>query len=410
MRLKQWTLWGMAVLLFVSVSVSYMMNMKQSASTSGDSARGTAISIWVYSPILEKYIGEFQQTYPKVALDVRYFRSSELLFRELMASISANAMPQIVEMHSYFGISQLVDTGLVVPFNKANRPEWSQFEPSFSAPFHYREQDWAVPIGGGLPLLYYRQELLSNTLAQRFSTWDEVDKAASQLQSQGNESIGRMPWGIGVDKELPWYIDNLSFASSGNETDVHQQVFTALSKWKDWIHLTGIMNPLVHHRAASDFINGKTGLFISSSEMLPTIERYVGGKFQFDAGLLPVLAQQGIVPEVHGMVLLKSEPDKVSAAESFISYMLLEKTQDSLWRTEGLIPSRTDVLLKLKEEGIWSLRQKTILDSARMFVMKAPSTLDFKRWMEMQALIEQIELSREVDLNKKVQEIYGIRQ
>ncbi|MBP1995557.1 extracellular solute-binding protein [Paenibacillus eucommiae] len=396
MSLKKWALWGIAALLIVTATVFYMINSNKSGVASKESTPGTALSIWLYSQGWEAYISEFQQMYPNVAIDVRYFRSSRQLLEELLASISANAAPQLAELHSYYGVAELVDTGAALPVNRSARKEWSQINPAFTAPFHYEDQDWAVPIGGAIPMLYYREELLKRTQGGAFTRWDEVERAASEEQAEGLAANAEQYWGIGVDKELPWYVDNLSFTPGGNNDESTLGLDAFYSRWSNWIHTLGIMKPLAHHRAASDFINGKIGLFISSSEMLPTVERYIGGKFQFDAGHLPEMEQHGIVPGIHGLVALQSVPAKVKAAESFITYMLREQTQAALWRMDGMIPSRSDIVFKLQEETGWSLRQKEILDSTGMFVVKYPSTADFERWKTVQSQLEQLEQKAEV--------------
>jgi ABC-type glycerol-3-phosphate transport system substrate-binding protein len=411
MGLKQWTLWGIAALLIFTVGAFYSMNMNQASGVNSESDRTTAISIWLYSEGWETYVNEFKQLHPNIDVDVRNFRSSEQLFTELTASISANAAPQIAELHSYYGLSQLVDTKAVIPVEHALIEGGNQLHPTFTAPFHYEGNDWAVPFGGGLPLIYYRQELLKHPQEKTFTSWDQIVQAAQQPLSEGSELGGNGHVGLAIDNELPWFVDNLSFTSdSAGEKDSSvksSRVYAALSAWSDWIHLSGIMKPLVHRRAASDFINGKIGVFLSSSEMLPTVERYIGGKFQFDAGRIPTLAQQGIVPEIHGMVLMQAAPAKVQAAQSFIAYLLLEQTQASLWHSKGLIPSRSDVLVKLQEEDVWSQRQKMILDSARMLAVKPPSADDYERWVSMTTLVEQLEQNKDVNLNKKIEEIYG---
>ncbi|MNJ03035.1 hypothetical protein D3C73_1632080 [compost metagenome] len=65
------------------------------------------------------------------------------------------------------------------------------------------------------------------------------------------------------------------------------------------------------------------------------------------------------------------------------------------------------MLVKLQEEDVWSHRQKMILDSARMLVVKPPSADDYERWVSMTTLIEQLEQNKDVNLNKKIEEIYG---
>lgn len=391
MKLNRWIIWAIALQLILIIATAFMFNHKKSTTTSGESVRGTALSIWVYSQGLETSINEFHQTYPNIDVDVRYFRSSDHLFTELMAAISANAAPQIAEIKSYYGITQLVDAGAVLPVDHLSIPEWKKLPPTFTEPFHYSDVDWVVPIGGSIPLLYYREELLKNSLKGLFTGWDEVSNAALETNLIGNDEGIKGHWGIAIDKELPWYLESLNVKENHGETEEYGKFDSAISMWGEWVHSMQIMKPLTHRRAASDFINGKIGLFLSTSEELTTVERYIGGKFQYNAQWLPGLDQQGIVPSIDGMMVLNSTPTKVKAANSFISYMIHETTQNTLWRSNGLIPSRSDVLLKLQEEGQWNASQKMILDSVRKFSAKRPAKMDFERWSYTQSMLEQLE-------------------
>ncbi|WP_171632048.1 extracellular solute-binding protein [Paenibacillus plantarum] len=391
MKLNRWIIWSIVIQLILIIVTSFMFNHRKSNTTSGEFVSGTALSIWVYSQDLETSINEFQQTYPNIDVDVRYFRSSDHLFTELMAAISANAAPQLAEIKSFYGIAQLVDAGAVLPVDNLSLPEWKKLQPTFTEPFHYSDLDWAVPIGGSIPLLYYREELMKNSQNGSFSGWSEVVNAAIETNLIGNEGATKGHWGIAIDKEVPWYLKSLNVEASNGNPAENTKFDSAISMWGEWVHSLNIMKPLTHRRAASDFINGKIGLFISSSEQLQTVERYIGGKFKYNAQRLPGQEEQGIVPSIDGLIVLNSSETKVKAANSFISYMIHEKTQDSLWRSSGLIPARSDVLMKLQEEGQWSTSQKTILDSVRMFSVKRPAKDDFERWEYTQSLLEQLE-------------------
>ncbi|MNI24535.1 glycerol-3-phosphate transporter periplasmic binding protein [compost metagenome] len=381
MKRNGWMVWGNIAVIIVVIIAFYTATSKSSSGINEGTVRSTALSLWVYSPGWETYVNEYRQQHADIEFDVRYFRSSEQLFDELMASISANAAPNLAEIHSFYGISQLVDTGAVVPIRDLSIAERDQFPSVFTLPFHDQNEDWALPIGASMPLLYYRNELLNKLSLNQFASWDEVTRAAVKSEA---DSVVKGPGGIAIDRELPWYLANMS-----------SSVTTANSIWWDWVHSSKIMKPLHHHKAASDFINGKVGMFISSSEMLPTIERYVGGRFAFSSGRMPTLEQAGIIPYIHGMVVMKSSADKIKAVNSFLSYMTAPTTQASLWHNEGMIPVRSDVVNKLEQELNGSSIRRTIIDSIPLFHANPPGINDLDKWTTMQRLLEQLELDPE---------------
>ncbi|MCS7462074.1 extracellular solute-binding protein [Paenibacillus doosanensis] len=396
-----------ALTLLAAAATYYMMNGGKTNGAKGEAIHATALSMWVYSQGWEAHVSEFQKEHPGIDVDVRYFRSSEQLYTELLASISANDAPQLAELQSFYGLAQLVDTKAVVPVDKTALPEWPQLIPAFVERYRYHDEHWAVPIGGSLPLLYYREELLPGGRASKLAQWSEAEAAAARPNPDVRESGSQRLWGMAMDKELPWYLENLSFTPADRGGEGHERKLTALSVWRSWVHEARLMEPLEHQRAASDFINGKAGLFIGSSDKLPTIEKYIGGKFAFDAVRLPELAQQGIVPGASALMMLQSAPAKAKAAASFVAFMLQEASQTALWRSDGLIPARFDVASKLAEEGTASRRQKLILESVPSFAVKPPDVSDYGVWTAAQDMLEQLELQADLPLERSIGSVYG---
>ncbi|WP_010492709.1 extracellular solute-binding protein [Paenibacillus elgii] len=354
-----------------------------------------SLSIWVYSKGWEDMVHAFGQRYPHIDVQIRSFRSYEQLYTELLASISAGAAPQLAEIHSFYGIAQLAATGAALPVGNVLTAGKPAFLPAFSAAFRYRGEDWAVPVGGSVPVLYYREEPFKRLAgrAPALGTWEEVRQTLSLVKEPPGEEVSKGYGTMTVDKELPWYLASLSYAPKESGGPAAERTRSALELWRNLTHESKLMKPLQHDRAASDFINGKAGMYVGSSDKLPTIERYIGGKFSFDLAKLPAWKQEALLPGVHGLVALKSDPDRLKAAQSFVQEITAPEAQSALWNTVGLIPARTDVIGKLEEESALSERLRRILSWLPSLAGRVPRDDDYERWKRTEHMLEQIELN-----------------
>lgn len=340
------------------------------------------LSVWVFSRGWDTLLAEFQKQYPQINIDVRTFRSAEQLYNELLPSISANVAPQLAEIGSFYGIAPLAATGSIIPVGD-QQPGAAQLSAAFEESFRYEGKLWALPVGGSIPLLYYREELLSRAELppNGFCSWNDVEKAAALPVKEGLASPGDR-WRLAIDNELPWYAQNIG----GGMASEH-----AFDLWERWVHTVGIVEPLSHRMAVSDFINGKVGVLLSSSSKLPVIERYIGGKFQFGIMRLPESDSVGIVPAVNGLVQIHSVPAKETAAQRLIGFMMDNTAQSLVWTHMGYIPAKTDVVMQLAELSAASGRQWTILDSIRSLSGRKPAADDYDQWMRVTEKLELLE-------------------
>lgn len=354
-----------------------------------------SLAIWVYSKGWEDVVRAFGQSYPHIDVHIRSFRSYEQLYTELLASISAGAAPQLAEIHSFYGIAQLAATGAALPAGEVMTAGKPPVLPAFSAAFRYRDEDWAVPFGGSVPVLYYREEPFKRLAghAPALGTWEEVRQTLSLAKAPPGEEVSKGYDTITVDKELPWFLASLSYAPKETGGPAAERTRSALELWRKVTHESKLMKPLQHDKAASDFINGKAGMFVGSSDKLPAIERYIGGKFSFDLAKLPFWEQAALLPGVHGLAVLKSDPERQKASQSFVRELTGPEAQSALWNTSGLIPARTDVLEKLEEEPASGERLRRILSWLPSLSGRAPRYDDYERWKRTERMLEQIELN-----------------
>jgi multiple sugar transport system substrate-binding protein len=383
MNRRMWILTIAAVSLFAGAIIWNIANRPLSSGAENKPQDMVSLSVWVFSKGWDAPLSEFQTKYPQITIDLRTFRSAEQLYKELLASISANAAPQLAEIQSFYGIPELALTGVVSAFNEQELSANAQLLPPFVEPFRYQGKLWALPIGGSVPLLYYRDEVLSRAglSSTGFRNWLDVEKAAALPVKEGLP-LTQERWRLTIDKELPWYAENIGGDPvSGRTFDL----------WRRWVNTVRIMPPISHLMAVSDFINGKVGVLASSSDKLTMIEQYIGGKFQFDLTRFPTSDLTGILPAVNGFVLMQSQHAKEKAAHSFVEFMVDNTAQTFIWTHMGYIPAKTDVVERLAEETTTSARQRTILDAVRSLSVRQPVENDYDRWLRVTEQLERLE-------------------
>lgn len=383
MNRRIWLLSIAAVFLLAGAFIWNMANRPLSSGTEDKPQDTVTLSVWVFSKGWDAPLSEFQRNNPQITIDLRTFRAAEQLYKELLASISANAAPQLAEIQSFYGVPELASTGVVSAFDVQKLPGNAQLLPAFIEPFRYQEKLWALPIGGSVPLLYYRDEVLSRAglSSTGFRDWFDVEKAAALPVKEGLPS-SQERWRLAIDKELPWYAENIGGGSVSERS---------LDLWRRWVHAIRIMPPISHLMAVSDFINGKVGVLASSSDKLPMIEQYIGGKFQFDLTRFPTSDLTGILPAANGLVLMHTLPAKEKAAQSFVEFMMDSTAQSFIWTHMGYIPAKTDVAARLAEDTATSVRQKEILDAVRSLSVRKPSENGYDRWLQATEKLEQME-------------------
>lgn len=374
---------GITITLFVYWSVPLLLKNETRPSEHGN-RNATALTIWVYSKEWPAVIERFQQRYPYIEVNVNTFRSSGQLHEELMAAISAKAAPHIAEVNSFFGMSDLIASGAVMPPGARTEAEEAGYLAAASAPFTFGEQLWAMPAGLEIPMLYYRAEMMNSSIVETSGgiDWDTL-ALLSQRMKHDQRSDGIVDrWRLAIDGKLPWYFDNLTL-QTGSETG-------SLQLWERWVHEYKIMRPLQHHLALSDFINGKAGVFIGSSEQFSTLKKYIGGKFSFDVSLFPGAQRYGVIPSAKGFVRFHADDEKNGAASLFLEFVYNGEVQEGLWEMHSVIPANAKALLAVLGSEPDD-RGKTILSGVQYLAPAIPQVDAEAHWGNTMELLERIE-------------------
>ncbi|WP_409341810.1 extracellular solute-binding protein [Paenibacillus sp. MBLB4367] len=401
--------WLAAAVIVAGFAATYMTITGVPGDTGGSSLQSAgsseSIAIWVHSEGLADLLGDYQSEHPELELDIRTFRSGIQLYEELTAAISTRTTPQIAELDSLYGVAQLAETGALLPADgetEADATLASRMPAAFTAPFRYKEKDWAVPFGGGIPVLYANMNMLRTAGIETkaaFGDWEDALKAGEAMTKDVNGDGATDYWGLAVDRDQPWYFQSL-LTDSGGKLDGQQGYDSAFALWKRFAYGSRVMKPLQHQLAASDFINGKAGLFISGSDRITMLEKYIGGKFVFEIAPLPRLAQTAILPEIRAFALIRSTPEKEQAALRCIRYALSDQVQLRLLRQLGLLPARWDIADKLMKEEQLTERERFVLEASGSLAVKPASLDDPKRWKKIDQLLETIELVPESSAEK----------
>lgn len=365
-----------------------------------ETVRPVTLEVWVYTKALAPFLEEYGRSHESVEVEVRTFRSYEQLFDELTAAISVHHMPQVVEVSSLYGIAQLAESGVLLPLQDLLSDELREsLHPDLAAYFQYEAQVWAVPYGASVPVVFYNKDLLKysgvNDGAQ-LNTWDELRMAGRQLAAD------KEYWGLVVEPEVPWLLQNLLF-SHGEDKVSKSKAAEVIGLWKRMIETDRIMPPLQQPLAASDFITGRAGLYLASSDKRAMLEKYIGGKFAFAMTEMP--ETEKYIPKVNGLAVLHSSEEKDGNALELVASMLEENMQARIAEATSQMPARTQPMSDDEEDGKRQTDPALSLD--KRLNRRYPDVKDKERWKETEALIEAIELSRGVSVYDVIRSVAG---
>ncbi|GIP34163.1 extracellular solute-binding protein [Paenibacillus sp. J2TS4] len=404
-----WAFVSLFLLIFVGAGFYWFRHANSSPLVKREITHPVTIEAWVYTKALASSFAEFDRENDEVEVETRVFRSYEQLYDELTAAISAHHVPQVVELSSFYGIAQLAETGDLLPLDEHLPARlWDSLHPDLTAYFQYRSSSWAMPYGASIPVLFYNQDLLrysgvnDGSDGAQLNGWNELIQAARQVAASEY-------WGLVVDDEAPWYFQNW-LLSNGEDKVTPGKAAKVLALWQRLVEEERMMPPLQQQLAASDFIDGRAGLFLSSSDKRAMLEKYIGGKFSF--GMMAIPDASRFIPKVNGLAVLRSSEDKEEKALAALAYMNQTMTQERIAEATSQFPARReDDGSPTRVTGFDALEgaRNPLLSLENRFNPVTPSIKDKERWKEMETLIEEIELSREVSADDLIKSMEGER-
>lgn len=331
---------GLIVLLNLGIGLHIARLPRQKTPVPVDEVKITA---WVRDQALADLLRACERRSSGVSLDIQLFRTQSLLEQALVAAMTANHPPHIVEVTSHPGVSlnpnvfMTLDDYLTSDF-------WNSLHPAMLSYFEDDGRRWALPYGASVPVLFYNGVLLSQTsfeMERLGGSWDAVRTAARRVQDVG-KARGREYRGLVVDRDVLWYWENMGLAF-GREKEsprrIYDQVFQV---WRAMIFDDGIMPGLEQHRALTDFVAGRAALLMASSDKFPLLARHIGGRFSF--GAIPLPGMTEAIPKVYGLAAFSSSPERDRAVAACLEYAASPEASERVWADAGKIPARTDSL------------------------------------------------------------------
>jgi len=390
-------------MLIVGCAAAYMIVSSTSQSgTNRETGGSTSLAIWIYSEELTGFFERFQEDHPGVNVNLRVFRSWQSLYEELLTAVSANTVPQIAEIGSTYGVMQLTNRGAMLPIDDHIDPELRVHvaEP-FAAAFTSGGSTWAVPIGGSVQVLYGNRNLFnSSQLTESLEDWSEIAEAGKALTKDIDRDGKTDIWGLVADTNMAWSHLNVSYNSALGRWS-GEKLLASYKRWYEYLNVYQMTPPLQHQLAASQFIYGKAGMLLASSKKRLTLEKYIGGKFEF--GVLPPpksAAEADLLTDASGLAVMASGGGAENIAWTCVRYMLDESVQSELMRTASLIPARADVADRLLQSGTLTEREKAIMRLKDRIAVKYPGEDDESRWNKYTNDQEWLETSPNLTLDE----------
>ncbi|MEK0313494.1 ABC transporter substrate-binding protein [Cohnella sp. 56] len=346
-----------------------------------ENGESTSMNVWLYDEELMPFLERYEKQNPGLNLNIRSFRSWNALYEELLKAISANAAPHIAEIGSTYGVAQLVQRGIVRPVDPATAAYADRIGEPFTAAFSYDGQQWAVPIGGSVPVVYSNRNLFHTANAgQPPADWAAIKRAGGKIVKDVDQDGKTDIWGLVADPSMAWVHMNAAYDAGTGSWD-SERLLGSFGRWRDYVDVSRMTPPLQHELAESQFIYGKAGMLISSSQKRAVLEKYIGGKFDFDIAALPQDERDGgLLLDARGFAVMTSDAREEALSRQAIRYLLDEQVQTELLHAASLIPARADIADSLLRSGDLTERETAVMQIAERLAVKPAEADDERRW------------------------------
>lgn len=380
-------------LLLAGCLIASMIAWSGSSTSLGrENGKSTTINVWLYDQELAPLLEQYEKEHAELNVNIRTFRSWDSLYEELLKAISANNAPHIAEIASTYGVAQLIERGIVRPAVLTEEALGNLIAEPFAAAFSYEGRQWAIPVGGSVPVIYSNRELFHAAHAGEVPTdWSAVKPAASKIVKDVDEDGKTDIWGLAADPNMAWVHMNASYDASVSGWE-RERLLGSFERWRDYVNGARVMPPLQHELAASQFIYGKVGMLVSSSRKRAMLEKYIGGKFDFDITPLPRDDRNAkLLLDARGLAVMASDTEAEALSHAVVRYMLDEQVQARLMREVSLIPARVDVAEALLRSADLTSREREVLLMTELLAVKVPEADDELRWRSYTDAQEKLE-------------------
>ncbi|NGM83443.1 extracellular solute-binding protein [Paenibacillus sp. 7124] len=354
---------------------------------------------WIYTDGWSDLLAAYQNTHAGVELDVRVFPSYKELYTELLAALSIQTAPQIVELDSSYGLSELVSMNALAPVSgSALLP--GEIMPAAAKPFTYGERLWAVPAGVSVPVMFYNKNLMKWTGVDKAIDFSSLEELGSKTKAWKADLTARKSAGweqaLVMDDSKPFILLNLWEQSRQSGLPGNQRLERLLRVWSGLVFDSKAMKPLRSQLAPSDFISGKTLFYMTNSNMIPWLDHYIAGKFEYDMLPAPLAGGNVLLPHISSFGIVAGEKAG-SAAEDVVNYLASSEAQAKVLEATGYLPVRNQTIEAISRNYALNRKYGVLLGAAGTLESLKPSADAGLRWEQITQILNHLEMEQEAD-------------
>ncbi|AHV97006.1 extracellular solute-binding protein [Paenibacillus sabinae] len=354
---------------------------------------------WIYTDGWSDLLASYQKAHSGVELEVRVFPSYKELYTELLAALSIQTAPQITELDSSYGLSELVSMNALAPvFGSALLP--GEIMPAAAKPFTYGERLWAVPAGVSVPVMFYNKNLMKWTGVDKAIDFSSLEELGSKTKAWKADLTARNSAGweqaLVMDDSKPFILLNLWEQSRQSGLPGNQRLERLLRIWSGLVFDSKAMKPLRSQLAPSDFISGKTLFYMTHSNMIPWLDHYIAGKFEYDMLPAPLAGGNVLLPHISSFGIVAGKKAG-SAAENVVNYLASSEAQTKVLEATGYLPVRNQTIEAITRNYALNRKYGVLLGAVGTLESQKPSADAGLRWEQITQILNHLEMEQEAD-------------
>jgi multiple sugar transport system substrate-binding protein len=211
---------------------------------------------------------------------------------------------------------------------------------------------YGSPFTVSTPTLFYNATLFKAAgldPAKPPTTWDEVRADAEQIKAKTSAA----PVFIGQEATTDWLTQSLLSSNGGTTLSTDRQHATfnqpnSVAVFQMWQGLVkaGLYPKLSLADAETAMLNGKLGMFLFTTALLPSLVKAAHGTFDLRTSGEPAFGNKPVVPVNSGSALFvfSKDPLKQYAAWEFLRFAASQSGNTIITSGLGYLPLRDDVV------------------------------------------------------------------
>ncbi|MGL5064793.1 MAG: ABC transporter substrate-binding protein [Microcoleus sp.] len=302
--------------------------------------------------VFQTLTDKFNKTHPNIQVESLYIGQPDQQLPKILTAIVGNAPPDILwNIPTIAG--KLAQMEAIQPLEKwlDKSPLKAEIDPALFESMQLGEHTWSIPLATNNAAIFYRPSLFQAAGIQEVpNNWEQLKQVARQLtrDTDGDDrpdrhgillSLGKGEWTV-----FTWL--PFMFSAGGEllaqtpQTPVPQidnpGALAALELWRDLLtEGSAILSAPERGYELDNFIAGKVAMQITGPWTLAQLEQ---SGIDYAAMPVPALKRPAAVVGGENLFLMKTTPERETAALEFLEYAIGEEFQTAWALGTGYLP------------------------------------------------------------------------